>query len=270
MKEQEVIKKTKSPLTKTMLKEHFMNLGIRKDDTLVVHCALSKLGFVIGGVQALLEALLETVSEGTIIMPAHSGDNSNPEEFEHPPLPDAWIPIFKEHMPAFNKDTSPLRGMGKLAMQFFAMKGTLRSNHPVVSFTARGKHAATITADHPLTPMFGMDSPLGRVYEMGGKLLLLGPGFENLTALHLSEIKSGKLKKVKEETSMIKDGVRQWVVYEDYAYDENDFTEVGKRLLKTPIVKTHTIGLADVHLMDAKATIDKAAAIIKEIRISNN
>ncbi len=266
MSEKNVVEKTKQPLTKQDIKAFLRRLGIKNDDTLVVHSSLSKLGFVIGSVQAVLEALNETVKDGTIVMPAHTGDNSDPREFQHPPIPESWHALYREHYPAFNKETSPLRGMGKIATQFLAMKDTLRSNHPVVSFTAKGKMAEHIAADQPLSPMFGLDSPLGRVYRAGGKILLLGSGFETCSAFHVSEILSGVVGKTDEQAAIIKNGLREWVTYEDYEYDEDDFKKVGERLRSTHIVTTYKIGLGDAHIMDIKEAVDEAARIIKDLR----
>ena len=48
-------------------------VGICKDQTVMVHTSLSSLGFVCGGAQVMIEALLEAVGdEGTIMMPAQS------------------------------------------------------------------------------------------------------------------------------------------------------------------------------------------------------
>ncbi len=266
MSELDIIKTTKTPLTKDDLKAFFKKIGIQSNDTLVVHTALSKLGFVIGGAQSVLEALLETLSEGTLIMPAHSGDLSNPEEFENPPVPDAWIPIMKEKMPAFNPQTTPLRGMGKVATQFMAMKDTLRSNHPVASFCAQGVHAKQITNNQPLSPMFGLDSPLGNVYRLGGKVLMLGAPLSTCSAFHVSEALSGVIGKTQEESPVLINNKREWKVYEDYDYDEEDFAQIGEKLLTMKIIKAYKIPNGKAHIMDIHDAIDGAAEIIKATR----
>ena len=38
------------------------NVGVKKGQTIMVHTSLSSLGFVCGGAQIIIEALLETVS----------------------------------------------------------------------------------------------------------------------------------------------------------------------------------------------------------------
>ena len=53
----------------------------------MVHSSLSKIGWVCGAEVSVIQALLEVVGEeGTIVMPAHTGDNSDPSVWENPPI----------------------------------------------------------------------------------------------------------------------------------------------------------------------------------------
>jgi aminoglycoside 3-N-acetyltransferase len=63
----------------------------------------------------------------------------------------------------------------------------LRSEHPF-AFAAFGPKAAAILADAlPIPPHIPV-SPVGRVHELSGEVLLLGVGHENNTTLHLAEL----------------------------------------------------------------------------------
>lgn len=69
---------------KIVLKEDlvkgFKRLGIKEGQQLIVHASLSSLGFVCGGAQVVIEALIETVGKnGTIIMPTQSWKNLDPD-----------------------------------------------------------------------------------------------------------------------------------------------------------------------------------------------
>lgn len=69
----------------------FKNVGLEKGQTVIVHTSLSSLGFVCGGAQIVIEALLETVGpEGTIIMPTQSWKNLDPSTGVHWEEPEEW------------------------------------------------------------------------------------------------------------------------------------------------------------------------------------
>jgi aminoglycoside 3-N-acetyltransferase len=77
--------------------------------------------------------------------------------------------------------------MGVTAELFWRQPGVVRSTHPGGSFAAAGPLAARICRPQPLSPPHGIDSPVGRVYELGGQVLLLGVLHSENTTLHLAE-----------------------------------------------------------------------------------
>jgi aminoglycoside 3-N-acetyltransferase len=73
--EADSIARAERPRTVATLTEDLLALGLAHGATLLVHSSLSSLGWVAGGPVAVLQALLEVVGpEGTIVMPAHSGE----------------------------------------------------------------------------------------------------------------------------------------------------------------------------------------------------
>ena len=55
------------------------DIGVQKGQAIMVHTSLSSLGYVCGGAQSVIEALLECVGgEGTIMMPTQSWKNLDP------------------------------------------------------------------------------------------------------------------------------------------------------------------------------------------------
>lgn len=94
-----------------MSRTYSQNLGVCTGDILLVHSSMSSIGWVCGGSQAVIESLLKSVGEtGTLVMPAHSSDLSDPSVWENPPVPKTWISIIKETMPPFEVDKTPTRG----------------------------------------------------------------------------------------------------------------------------------------------------------------
>ncbi|MEG2254255.1 MAG: AAC(3) family N-acetyltransferase, partial [Vagococcus sp.] len=72
-------------ITKEMLIKSFKELGLEKNDRLMVHTSLSSFGGIVsGGAQTIIEALMEIVSEeGLIMMPTQSWKNLDPDTGVH-------------------------------------------------------------------------------------------------------------------------------------------------------------------------------------------
>ena len=265
MSEQEIINRTQLPITVSSMIRDMQVLGIQEDDHILVHSSLSSLGWVCGGAQAALQALLTSVGGGgTLIMPAQSGDWSDPSEWGNPPVPHKWIDIIHNELPAFDALLTPTRGMGRIAELFRSFPGTLRSQHPQVSFCSNGKYAEYVTADHPLTPQFGVDSPLGKLYDIGAKVLLLGVGFHSCTSFHLAEAKLDHMPTKRMGTAMMKDGERVWEWFTDFAYDSSGFSMIGERFEAEGNLHRGKIGNAECALFDMKEAVDFASRYLEK------
>lgn len=254
------ISNTKTPNTMDSICEGLKSLGILQGDIILVHTSLSSFGEIIGRQEAVVRALLKAVGcEGTVVMPAFTWENDDPANYENPPLSTEWQEIFRQHMLPFDKDTTPVYvpGLGVTCEYFRTYPGTLRSNHPYVSLAANGKHAQKIVRQHTLTPSQGMSTPLGALYKLDAKILLLGVGYGSCTAFHLSEALAGKLSKVQEHFVLTENGKRIWKTVEDYDYDgEDDFPDIGNAYEKNGDVTIGQIGLATCKLFGFKSAVD--------------
>ncbi|UVI28909.1 aminoglycoside N(3)-acetyltransferase [Paenibacillus spongiae] len=218
-------------ITTASLQEDFVRLGLRPGMTVIVHASFKSLGqWVAGGPVAVILALEEVLGEsGTLVMPAHTGDLSDPSGWANPPVRESWWKTIREQMPAFDPDLTPTYGMGIIAECFRKQQGVFRSSHPQVSFAAWGKHARTITDKHSLAYSLGEHSPLARIYDVDGWVLLLGVGHANNTSLHLAEYRAG-FKSKKEQVCKApvqQDGVRSWIDFQDVDFDSDDFAVLG-------------------------------------------
>jgi aminoglycoside 3-N-acetyltransferase len=271
MSEKEVIGKSKSPQTIETLIRDLKNIGIENGMVLLVHSSLSSIGWVSGGAVAIILALEEVLGrKGTLAMTAFSGDLSDPSKWVNPPVPENWFDTIKETMPAFDPDLTPTRGVGKIAEAFRKQKYVYRSNHPQVSFIARGRYAKYITGNHSLEKALGEGSPLAKIYKLGGYVLLIGVGYANSTSLHLAEYRADYPSKTEEVSGapLMVSGKRKWVDLNDIKPFTEDFETLGSDFIKNKEVDIRTgyIGQAKSQLFRQKDLVDFAVNWIEENR----
>lgn len=248
------------------LKSGFEKLGLQEGDHVIVHTSLSSLGFVCGGAQIVIEALLETVKEsGTIMMPTQSWKNLDPEAGVHWEEPKEWWQLIRDHWPAYDKDITPTNTMGAVAEMFRKWPGAKRSSHPARSFAAKGKYAEYLLNDHDLCDIFGETSPVGKLYELEGKVLLIGVGYDKNTSIHLADVRAdypGK-RYANESSAMMVDGKREWVTYETLVVDGEDFEQIGEAFEAVADVGKVKIGNAVVRCMRQREIVDFAVKWIE-------
>lgn len=260
---------TRAVLTKEDLVRAFRECGLREGQHIFVHTSLSKLGFVVGGAETLIQSLLEIVGEeGTLMMPSQTWKNLDPSTGVHGDVPMEWWPIIRENWPPYDKEITPAIGMGVVAEVFRKWPGAKRSDHPARSVAAVGKYAEYLTQNHDLCNIFGKDSPLDKLYRLHGHVLLIGVGYDKNTSLHLAEtIADFPSKKfVHESSAVMENGTRKWVTYETQAVDDEDFIRLGEEYDKEMNIKIHKVGNAEVRLLDQPQLVDWAAAWMEKNR----
>ena len=265
MAEKDIIERSDKVYTRKILREEFKKIGLEKGMNIIVHSSLSKIGWITGGPVAVIQALKDVITkEGTIIMPAHSGNYSNPEHWSNPPVPEEWIEDIKENMPAFRPEITPTRGVGVIPEMFRKFPEVIRSYHPCFSFTAWGKYAEYITKKHSLDYGLGIDSPLGKLYKLKGHVLLIGVNYDRNTSFHLSEILSGERKDFKNEGPVLIDGKRVWKKFNDIEFKDELFNQIGNEMEKEIEVVKDTVGMANIKLFNQSKAVDYAKKWILE------
>ncbi|HEY4392365.1 MAG TPA: AAC(3) family N-acetyltransferase [Paenibacillus sp.] len=250
-----------SLITVETLKSDFIRLGVRPGMTVIMHSSYKAIGqFVVGGPPAVILALEAVVGpEGNVVMPTHSGDLSDPAGWENPPVPKEWWETIREQMPAYDPDLAPLWGMGIIPDMFRKQDSVIRSSHPQLSFGAWGPKAEFIAGNHALEYSLGEQSPLGRIYELEGYVLLLGVGNGSNTSLHLSEIRAEyeTKREIMNQAPIKIDGIRHWAQFKDIEYDSSDFAAIGDDFEReTGLVQRGKIGGAEAMLIPQKELVD--------------
>jgi aminoglycoside 3-N-acetyltransferase len=253
--EQRSIGKSEAPVTVAGLAGDLRALGVREGSVLLVHSSVSALGWVCGGAQAVALALLEALGpDGTLVVPTHTNGNSDPAEWGNPPVPEAWWPVIRAEMPAFDPAVTPSL-LGAVTDVVRTWPGARRSAHPHYSCAAVGPAAEEITAGHELTSGLGERSPLARVHDRDGDVLLLGVGHRSNTSMHLAEHRVAHPRHARNGAAVATAAGREWVTWDDVLPDEGDFEAIGEAFDATGAVRAGRTGVAGSRLMRQRALV---------------
>jgi len=229
------------PTTEAKLEAQLRTLGVRLGAVLLVHTSFRAVGPVEGGPLALLRALRRAVGpSGTLVMPAMSDGAAR-----------------------FDPRTTPTHEMGVTAELFRQQPGVVRSPHPGASFAAEGPQAARLCAPHPLAPPHGPDSPVGRVHDLDGQVLLLGVSHSENTTLHLAEAIAAVPYSVSHPCVVEIDGRTQTVMIAETDHCCRGFSAADEWLRARALQREGPVGHAHARLFDARILV---ALAVEQLR----
>jgi aminoglycoside 3-N-acetyltransferase len=153
-------------------------MGIRRSEVLMVHASVRAIGAVTGGVNVIVQALLDAIGpSGTLAAYVdYEPFHSDTDELE--------IPVFDKRI------AHAARDHGVLHETIRNWPGALRSDHPDAGVVAIGALAEWITADHPFQYGYGEGSPFDKILQAHGRVLMLGAPLDTITLLHYAEHKA--------------------------------------------------------------------------------
>lgn len=268
MSEADAVARVDEPATVDSLVSDLRDLGVAPGDTLFVHSSLSALGWVCGDAPAVVEALRTTVTDaGTLVMPTHSPQYTDPTGWSAPPVPDDWVDTIREERPAYRPDTTPTRGVGAIPECFRTYPDVVRSAHPTVSVAAWGAGADAIAGEHPLEYGLGESSPLARLYDRDADVLCLGTDHETNTSFHLAEHRAAiDIETETNRVPIVEHGERTMVEYERLDGHTDDFSDLGAAFERRVGLVEGSVGAATARLASQPELVDFAVTWFEEHR----
>ena len=238
--------------TRLSLGEDLRRIGLTQGDAVLVHAALRKVGRVLGGPDTIIAALRDVLGPtGTIL--GYADWQLDDDDRDDPAL--------RDHIPPFDPLTSRAnRDYGAWAELLRTTPGSRRSASPGASFVALGQRADWFTADQAMDYGYGPQSPLGKLVEAKGKVLMLGAPLDTMTLLHHAEhVADFPDKRVfRYESPILIDGQTVWRQFEEFdtgnppdGLPEDYFATIVEQFLATGEGKRDTIGAAPSVLVPA-------------------
>ena len=149
------------------IREDLAALGLSQGDSVLVHSSYKSMGGLEGGIQTFVEALLSVVGDtGTLIVPTLT-----------------FVEVSETNR-VFDYLRSP-SCVGAISEFVRQMDGAKRSINPTHSCAAIGYKRDWFVGSHQLdrTPV-GPNSPIWKLHEEGGKVLMLGCRLFPNTSMH--------------------------------------------------------------------------------------
>ncbi|WP_172387379.1 aminoglycoside 3-N-acetyltransferase [Streptomyces sp. MNP-20] len=279
MDEEELLKRSGGPVTRSRLVRDLRALGLAAGDVVMFHTRMSAIGYVAGGPQTLIGALGDVVGERGTLMVTCGWNDAPPYEFSTD-WPQEWQDALRAEHPAYDPELSEAdHNNGRLPEALRRRPGAVRSRHPDASFAALGADARVLMADHPWDDPHGPDSPLARLVAKGGRVLLLGAPLDSLTLLHHAEALADAPGKrfVDYEQPVLEGGERVWRRFHDIdsadgAFDYSPvvpdgvwpFEVIARDLLATGKGARGLVGAAESHLLEARDVVEFGVAWMEE------
>lgn len=144
-------------------------MGIRPDDTVMIHISMRAVGEVENGADGVIDAFRDYLTDGLFLVPTHT-----------------WASVNRAN-PVYDVRSS-VPCIGALPTVAAFRRDGIRSLHPTHSMWAVGKGAAEYVANEENCPTPGMPGfAWERLGKVGAKILLIGVGHERNTFIHAVE-----------------------------------------------------------------------------------
>jgi aminoglycoside N3'-acetyltransferase len=162
----------------------------------------------------------------------------------------------------FSPAMTPCPGMGVVADTFWRMPGVLRTDSPH-GFAAAGPHAVVITRPQPIDVPHGPDSPVGRVHDLDGQVLLIGIDHTSDTMIHLGEFLAGVRYRRPKSLTVLRDGRPVRIHYGEIDHCCRNFAQVDGWLEERGVQRRGRVGNGEARLCRAR---DVVAVVVEHLK----
>jgi aminoglycoside 3-N-acetyltransferase len=233
----------------------------------MLHASMRAIGNIPGGPDQVHQAIMRVIQPGGSLM-IYVGGEPEYEAVGRNKLSPEEEQDLLQNCPAFDPQTARARrDYGILAEFFRSWPGVVCSRNPGARMAALGDKAAWLTGDQPLNYGYGPGSPLAKLCENQGKLLLLGSDLDQTTLLHYAEhlapLDGKRIKRFK--VPLLQKNQRVWQDIEEYdtsigikPWPERFFASIVEQFLKQQGLHPKKVGRADSYLLEAKSLVDFA------------
>jgi aminoglycoside 3-N-acetyltransferase len=239
--------------TRERIREDLEELAHLQGATVLIHASLRAVGKVEGSADAVLDALLEAVgAEGTVMVPLFNAANRAPDDWRER-LPVSEVP--------FEAAAVDVPRMGALAAALAARPAAVRSSHPSLSFAAIGRNAAFLTENAPFQYPLGGNSPLARLHQLNGSVLLLGTDHTVNSVLHLAEAWADA--PYARRSASVRVSESEWREMHGSPECSAGFRKIERILRQARIARTGYVGNALTQVMRCQYVVSMAMEMLK-------
>ena len=164
--------KSQKKITKEDFKHELKKTGLKKGDSVIVHSSLSRIGFLQNGADTLIDAFLEVIGKGgLLVMPAFSALNYDESK----------------KMYVFDVKKTPAY-TGTVPETLRKRKNVFRSISPTHSLIAYGKKAKWFAEGHEKCDNpYGKEGTFYKLMELDAKIFLIGVDQLANSSIHIVE-----------------------------------------------------------------------------------
>ncbi|MBD3183284.1 hypothetical protein GF312_13390 [Candidatus Poribacteria bacterium] len=225
-------------------------LHLKTGDIAFIHSSLKSFGYVEGGAETVIKALLEVLGDdGTLV-----------------------VPIFRRYFwdgpdQVWDRDNSS-SFMGIISEKVRTWPGSERSHHAPHPVAAVGRLAKDITDRYNKTD-FAPDSPFARMMELNAWIIMIGVDYNTCTMIHLVEekLQVPYRRWIMLPGIVIEDGVserRSYPFYARYPGVNCDFIPMGRRMEKQGLVNSVKVGKSKILAFHSRDLYDSVTKALKE------